>query len=330
MQLTHKPLVLIVDDAPDNLMLIKMLLQDCCQVIQASNGIQALQLAQQTPLPDLILLDVLMPEMDGYAVCLHLKEMPSTREIPVIFLTSRNLAEDQRRGFQAGAVDYITKPINPDVLQARVNTHLQLQSLHAMLKDQGLHLEHLLRQRTQDLLAQQGADLLQQAAALQDAPAVCRLQDYVAALARQLQSQPNPAYHLNDEDITLLFQATALYAAHTRIPAESLAAMDHASQNFLRFAKEMTQASAEKFDGSGQPQGLCGNQIPLAARIVQAALVYDNLIHDHDYKPALSHEQALAVLREQRGSHFDPVIVDAACNIGNQFQAIAQQYVLVR
>ena len=183
MQLTTKPSVLIVDDAPDNLMLIKMLLQGRCQVQQAGNGMQALLLARNPPYPDLILLDVLMPEMDGYAVCAELKANPTTRDIPVIFLTSRNQVQDQQRGFQSGAVDYITKPIDPAVLQARVSTHLHLKELRVLLKQQDMQMPHI----TQEII---------------------RLQYFLAALARRMQTKGKFA----DSIITQLFHATALYS----------------------------------------------------------------------------------------------------------------------
>ena len=295
MQLTTKPSVLIVDDAPDNLMLIKMLLQGRCQVQQAGNGMQALLLARNPPHPDLILLDVLMPEMDGYAVCAELKANPATRDIPVIFLTSRNQAQDLQRGFQSGAVDYITKPIDPEVLQARVSTHLQLKQLRALLKEQGAHMP-------------------------QTTPEVSRLQYFVAALARQMQTKAKFA----DSTISQLFHATALYLDMQQdvSAADTYAHLDLTNQTIVRLAQEMSAYQLEKFDGSGQPDGLRGEHIPLSARLLQVAKMYAQL----SCIDKLDLEHALQALHEKSGSDFDPEVVAAAQEISDQLLAIVYQY----
>lgn len=297
MQASTKPVVLIVDDAPDNLMLINMLLQAKCQVLQASSGVQALRLARAEPRPELILLDVLMPEMDGYQVCAELKQDPASADIPVIFLTSRNQADDQKQGFQVGAVDYITKPINPDVLQARVATHLQLQALRSMLSRQ---------QHYQDPPPN---------------PHTLRLQHYVAALARQLQDK----WRLRDEQVTAMFHACAWHDAHARLHLP-VSNPEQAGADFDDYVRQMNQAAHERFDGSGLPQGLSGAMIPPAARLLHVARMYDFLHTSHACKPGLPAEQVLALLRTQGGKQFDQEVVDAACKIADQLLLIANQY----
>lgn len=297
MQLTTKPSVLIVDDAPDNLMLIKMLLQGRCQVQQAGNGMQALLLARNPPYPDLILLDVLMPEMDGYAVCAELKANPTTRDIPVIFLTSRNQVQDQQRGFQSGAVDYITKPIDPEVLQARVSTHLHLKELRALLKQQDMQMPDC----TQEVI---------------------RLQYFLAALARRMQTKSKFA----DSTITQLFHATALYSAMPHAASATNLPSDAGQQTILRFAQEMHACQFEKFDGSGQPDGLRGERIPFSARLLHVANTYAQLSAGKLEQPALDQSEVLQAIREQSGRSFDPEVVAAAFDISDQLLAIACQY----
>jgi PleD family two-component response regulator len=151
MQFDVKPIVLIVDDAPDNLMLMNELLQDRYEVKLANNGRNAMRIAGQAARPDLILLDVMMPKMDGYSVCRQLKADAATADIPIIFLTAKSQSVDEQRGFQEGAVDYISKPINPVTLQSRVSTHLQLKASREMLRDQNKHLAYLVEERTGEL-----------------------------------------------------------------------------------------------------------------------------------------------------------------------------------
>ncbi len=327
MQMTTKPKVLIVDDAPDNLMLINMLLQSRCEVLQADNGVQAIALAEQTPRPDLILLDVLMPEMDGYDVCKQIKSQPETRDIPVIFLTSRTQAEDQRKGFNVGAIDYITKPINPDVLQARVSTHLQLKNMRAMLLDQGLHLAQLVGEQTQALLVQEHARKFDPSYLTQH-PAKAqtrRLQAYVGLLAKKLQAVP-AAHFISDSDITLLQTALALLATPPLAAPIDSSSTSEIEAQLLSFVYQLSRAECENFDGSHPQQNNSGSAIPIASRILRVAMVFDALLSTHDYKPALSLPQTLGVLREQRGKHFDPQVVDAALDVAQELHHLHQQY----
>ena len=153
----QKPTILLVDDTPDNLALLSALLKDKYKLKIATNGVKALQVATAAPSPDLILLDVVMPEMDGHETCRRLKAAPETADIPVIFLTSRIQPEDEALGLSLGAVDYITKPISPPIVLARVATQLQLKRARQLLEDQNLHLEHLVAERTRQLKQMQDA-----------------------------------------------------------------------------------------------------------------------------------------------------------------------------
>lgn len=355
-----KPTVLVVDDAPDNLMLIKMLLQSQYRIKLASSGEVALRAAEQLPLPELILLDVMMPEMDGYQVCRSLKSNPLTKDIPVLFLTARNHLDDQRKGFQEGALDYITKPIDPAALQARVATHLQLRHLRERLRQQSLHIDEIVESRTHEIEQIQDATILAVAAMVETGDSettnhLRRTQHYVAALARQLQSLPEYATLLNEAAINLIFKAVPLHdigkigshdpslrnpgklspeeitlmQQHTIFGRDSILGVEQflgVRSEFLQYAREICYSHQERFDGSGYPEGLAGQAIPLSARLMAVADVYDALISRRSYKPALSHEQAIALLQEQRGKQFDPQIIDALAQVQDQFVAIVAQF----
>jgi putative two-component system response regulator len=360
MQFNMKPTVLIVDDAPDNLMLMNELLQDRYEVKLANNGRNALRIAGQAAPPDLILLDVMMPEIDGYAVCRELKANLATAEIPIIFLTAKNQSEDEQRGFQEGAVDYISKPINPVTLHARVSTHLQLKASREMLQDQNKYLAYLVDERTRELEQMQDAIILSMAslAEMRDNETgdhIRRTQHYVAALARQLRQHPRFSDQLSDENIDLLFKSAALHDIgkvgvpdHILLKPGKLTAEEFEimklhtvygrdmimeiekhlgmSNAFLRFAREIAYSHQEKWNGSGYPEGLAGDAIPVSARLMAVADVYDALISKRVYKGAMSHEQALEIVRAGRGNHFDPDVVDALLAISEEFQAIAMRY----
>jgi putative two-component system response regulator len=360
MQFNMKPTVLIVDDAPDNLMLMNELLQDRYEVKLANNGRNALRIAGQATPPDLILLDVMMPEIDGYAVCRELKANLATAEIPIIFLTAKNQSEDEQRGFREGAVDYISKPINPVTLHARVSTHLQLKASREMLQDQNKYLAYLVDERTRELEQMQDAIILSMAslAEMRDNETgdhIRRTQHYVAALARRLQPHPRFADQLSDENIDLLFKSAALHdigkvgvpdhillkpgkltaeefeimKLHTVYGRDMIREVEKhlgTSNAFLRFAREIAYSHQEKWNGSGYPEGLAGDAIPVSARLMAVADVYDALISKRVYKGAMTHDEAIEILRSGRGKHFDPDVVDALLAISEEFQAIAMRY----
>jgi putative two-component system response regulator len=363
-----KPTILIVDDTPDNIMLLSRLLKDRYNTKVANNGSTALQIAQATPGLDLILLDVMMPGLDGYETCRRLKASPATADIPVIFLTAKNQVEDEAMGLSLGAVDYITKPISPPILFARVATQLNLRSARLQLQEHNDNLEQLVRERTAQLSLMQEAIILAMAAmaekragseAAVKEPAgdnhIRRTQHYMRALARHLQRHPRFALELSDDNIELLYRSAPLHdIGKVVIPDRILlkpGVLDreefeimklHAvygrdtimlvekhiggSNSFLMFAREIAHSHQEKWDGSGYPERLAGEQIPLSARLMAVADVYDALISKRVYKPAFSHQQALDVMRKGRGTHFDPDVLDAFFEIEARFAAIAEEF----
>lgn len=355
-----KAIILVVDDTPQNLSVMNDLLQDDYVVKVAPGGVRALKVARSDSPPDLILLDIMMPDMDGYEVCRQLKADPQTRDIPVIFLTAKAEQEDERRGFDLGAVDYITKPISPSIVLARVKTHLVLKASADFLRDQNQFLEQEVARRTEETRAIQDATILMMASLAETRDNetgnhILRTQYYVKALARKLQSYPRFSAFLTTATIELLFKSAPLHdIGKVGIPdrillkpgkfdvAEFEIMKTHAALGrdaivqaerrlgykvpFLDFAKEIAYSHQEKWDGSGYPQGLAGDAIPVSARLMALADVYDALISRRVYKAAMSHEKAVEIISEGRGKHFDPDMVDAFLQIQEEFRAIAARY----
>lgn len=355
-----KPTILIVDDTPDNIMLLSRLLKERYNTKVATNGTTALQIVNATPDIDLVLLDVMMPGVDGYETCRQLKANPQTADIPVIFLTARSQVEDEATGLALGAVDYLTKPISPPILFARVATQMTLRQARLQLKGQNASLERLVEQRTAQLSRLQDATILAMASlsAMRDNETgnhVRRTQEFVRALARQLQVHPRFAALLTDENIALLCRSVPLHdigkigvpehilrkpgklsaaefeimkqhAAHGRAAIELVEQYMGESNGFLKFAREIAYSTQERWDGSGYPQRLAGDAIPAAARLTAVADVYDALISKRVYKQAYSHEVALGILQEGRGSQFDPDVLDAFLAIADTIAAIAAQF----
>jgi len=360
--LVDKPIatVLVVDDLADNLSLMSSLLKDHYRVKVANQGEKGLRIAAQLPAPDLILLDIMMPGMDGYEVCRRLKADPATRDIPVIFLTARADVADEALGLALGAVDYITKPISPPILLARVQTHLALKATADFLRSKSDYLQQEVALRTLEVQAIQDVTIMVMAALAETRDSetgnhIRRTQLYVKALAERLREHPRFEPVLSERNIELLYKSAPLhdigkvgipdaillkpgkltveeFEVMKRHPEIGRDAIEEAERRlgikvkFLTFAKEIAYSHQEKWDGSGYPQGLAGDAIPVSARLMAVADVYDALISKRVYKPAFSHEQACQIVVQGRGQHFDPDIVDAFIEIADDFRTIALRY----
>ncbi len=355
-----KKTILVVDDTPDNLALIFALLNPYYKVKIANSGEKALQLITQGERPDLILLDIMMPGMDGYQVLSHIKAMQDAELLPVIFLTAMNSNEDEEKGLQLGAVDYITKPISPPLLLARIKTHLQLKTQSDWLRDQNAYLDNEVKLRTAEVMAIQDVTILAMASLAETRDNetgnhIRRTQNYVKALALQLQQHPRFSRYLTDQQIEILYKSAPLHdIGKVGIPDRILLkpgkftpdefeimkthamlgykAIAHAEQqlstpvDFLSCAKEIALSHQEKWDGSGYPHALKGDEIPVSARLMAVADVYDALISRRVYKEGMPHEKAVSIIREGRGQHFDPDITDAFLAIHEEFYAIAIRF----
>jgi len=358
---SHRPLILVVDDAPESIEpIVDCLHRADFRTRIATSGNRALQLAGSKPVPDLILLDVSMPDMDGYEVCGRLMNDPLTANIPVIFLTVRNEEMDEQFGFDAGAVDYITKPISPPLVLTRIRNHLTLKAASDFLRDRNSYLEQEVSRRTRELSLIQDATIVAMASLAETRDNetgnhIRRTQSYLRLLARHLQADPHYAAELTDENIDLMYKSAPLHdigkvgipdrillkpgkltaaefevmKTHTTLGRDAISRAETlfgVSARFLRYAKEIAYSHQEKWDGSGYPQGLAGERIPLAARLMAVADVYDALISKRVYKPAIGHLEAVEALRAGSGSHFDPRIVEAFLALQDEFHNIAQRF----
>jgi putative two-component system response regulator len=354
---TEKQSILIVDDTPDNLALMTGLLKDTYKTRVANNGERALTLAATLPYPDLILLDIMMPGIDGYEVCRRLKQESATAEIPIIFLTAKTEVEDEQKGFDVGCVDYITKPISPPIVLARVKTHLLLKSARDFLKDQNAFLEAEVARRVKEVQTVQDTTIMAMGSLAETRDNetgnhIRRTQHYVRVLAERLRQNPKHSKDLDDATIEMLYKSAPLHdigkvgipdrillkpgkltpeefeimKTHTTLGRDAILAAERqldAPSSFLRYAREIAYSHQEKWDGSGYPEGMVGPLIPLSARLMAVADVYDALISKRCYKAAFAHEKAVEIIREGKGKHFDPDIVDAFEECLDEFGKIA-------
>ncbi len=358
--MNERPVVLIVDDSEDILRIVASLLKTQCQTRTASNGEDALRSALADPAPDLILLDVMMPGISGLEVCRRLKADERTRHIPVIFLTALSDTSDERMGFEVGAVDFISKPISHTVLLMRIRTHLALKAAADFLKDKNAFLELEVARRTREVQVIQDLTIVAMASLAETRDNetgnhIRRTQGYVRALAKKLQSHPTLGPLLDDDTIEAFYKSAPLHdigkvgvpdaillkpgkltpqefeimKTHSALGHHAIMAAEKlidAPSSFLKFAREIAHYHQEKWDGSGYPKGLAGNAIPISARLMAVADVYDALISRRVYKAAFPHAESVGIIRDGRGRHFDPDLVDAFVAIHDEFNDIADRY----
>ncbi len=362
---SSKPILLVIDDIPENLTLMYQLLKDDYRVKGANSGTRGIALAESAK-PDLILLDIMMPEMDGYEVCERLKSQPSTRDIPIIFLTAKTERIDEQKGLALGAADYITKPVNPEIVKARVKTHVSLKLSSDMLKGENEALEKEVQRRTCEALKQK-----EELHTIQDVAFyamislaetrdndtgnhILRTQTYIKHLAEKLRQNPRYANQLSDDVIELMCKSAPLHdigkigipdyillkkgnltedefeimKTHTKIGYDAISNAEKVSgqqMDFLKYAKEIAHSHHEHWDGEGYPQGLAGDEIPLSARLMAVADVYDALISRRVYKPAFTHRDAVEIILSGKGTQFDPEIIDAFVDIADELYQVAMQ-----
>jgi len=354
--------ILVVDDAPENLMLLGEILGPFYQVRVANCGPSALTLVAAENKPDLILLDVLMPAMDGYQVIQELKQNAETSDIPVIFITALDDGADETFGLKLGAVDYIAKPFQPDILLARIKTQIELKQTRDFIKNQNIWLEKEVQKRMQE--NEQMQDIIFRALANlaetrdnETGNHIIRTQGYIAVLCDELAKLPRYAEQLQPETIALIVKAAPLHdigkvgipdnvllkpgkltdeewivmQTHAFLGAEAIrrSLTDDISPNIRRFlqaAIDIAGSHHEKWDGSGYPEGLSGENIPLAGRLMALADVFDALISRRVYKAAFSIDDTIDIILQGKGIHFDPQLVEAFVRRKAEFLAIAERY----
>lgn len=322
--LLPKQCILVVDDTPDNIDLLSNILADDYRIRVATSGEKALKIAYSDEPPDLILLDIMMPGLSGLEICRRLKANPDRRRIPIIFVTAMTGTEDEQLGLATGAVDYITKPISPPIVKARVRTHLALY-------DQSRELERMVRQRTVELMTtrQQIIRRLGRAAEFKDNETgnhVLRMSHYARLIAEahglgseaaDIIYSTAPMHDIGKIGIpdSILLKPGKLDAEEWKImkqhPLMGAEIIGKHENELLETARVIALSHHEKWDGSGYPLGLKGEDIPLEGRIVAIADVFDALLSVRPYKPALPLEEALHYLESQSGRHFDPQLIGA-------------------
>lgn len=343
--------LLIVDDTEENIDILIATLGGMYDISVAIDGETALEMLRDFT-PDLILLDIMMPGIDGYEVCERLRRETRTLKIPIIFLSALNEAESEEKGLRLGAVDYITKPFNPFLVKARVKNHLELK----MHRD---NLEQLVQQRTAELELTQEVTIesMGTLAEYRDPETgghIQRTKHYIKALARQLKNHGKYASRLSEETIESLHKSAPLHdigkvgvpdhillkpgrltesefeemKKHTIYGRDAISKAEKklGNRSFLHYALEIAESHQEKWDGSGYPNGWAGEEIPLSGRLMAVADVYDALISKRIYKAPFPHSKAVAIIQEGRGSHFDPDVVDTFMEITEEFRQIALKH----
>lgn len=358
-----KDCILIVDDEPTNIRLLSEVLKQEYALKIATSGQQTLTLLEKDFANiDLILLDVNMPEMSGIQVLEIIQQHIDWRDIPVIFVTALNQECDEAEGLKKGAVDYITKPISAAIVKARIETQLTLRRAKRQLSNQNKILEEKVRQRTEEISYTQDViiNALTSLAETRDKETgshIIRTQYYVKILAQLIRKLPQYIDVLDDDStIEAIFKTAPLHdVGKVGIPDAILLkpgkldaqeweimrthatlggdALKHARDSvqgkgasFLKYAEEIAYGHHEKWDGSGYPLGLSGDNIPISARLMAIADVYDALLSKRCYKEAFSHSRALEIMLEGRGAHFDPVMLDVFLANEHLFFEIAEKY----
>jgi putative two-component system response regulator len=335
----NRATILVVDDTPENIDILSDALRPLYRVKAALNGERALAIAHAQPRPDMILLDIMMSDMDGLEVCRRLKADPHTASIPIIFVTALAYGPHEEHGLSLGAVDYLTKPISPPIVRARVKTHLAL-------SQQNRELEAKVRERTDDLTRSQLEIIrrLGRAAEYRDNETglhVIRMSHYANLIARhhgldaawcECLLNAAPMHDVGKIGIpdSILLKPGPLDENEWRImrqhPVIGADIIGNQDSELMRMSREIALGHHEKWNGTGYPHGLSGTDIPLSARVVAIADVFDALTTERPYKQAWRVEEALAYMNEQSGKHFDPELYEVFIRIMPSILEIKERY----
>ncbi|WP_346353059.1 HD-GYP domain-containing protein [Azotosporobacter soli] len=350
--------ILVVDDSKADMIMIKNILDDY-QLLFANDGVEAMEVIAREPEIDLMILDLKMPRMNGFEVLEAIQAEPAYQKIITLILTNYDEAENEIRGLSLGAVDYIRKPLNLESLRKRIEIHVKLKNATKALEQNNAMLEQTVAQRTQELVLTRNITIhalvgLLEIRDIESSNHTRRTQWMVKALCEQLRTQE--AYHklLSESYIKELFETAPLHdigkvgipdnillkpgkltieeyeimKKHAIYGVDALRYEVAEGQipSFIKTAIECIAGHHEKYDGTGYPYGLKGEAIPLPGRVMAIVDVYDALISKRVYKPAFTHETALLMIKEERGKHFDPAIVDAFLAIADRIKEIATEY----
>ena len=354
------PTLLAVDDSPDTIALLYAILKDEYTVKVATSGQKALELLSNGLNPALILLDVLMPNIDGFETCKRIKNNDRTAHIPVIFLTGKSDIDTEKKCFEHGAEDFVSKPPSPLTLKARVKTQLRLKQARDFLTDKNAYLEEEVDRRTKEISQLQDVTMLAMGSLAETRDNetgnhIKRTQSYIRILAEELSKTGVCSDILNESVIERLYKSAPLHdigkigipdtillkpgpltpeefeimKQHTIIGRNAIITAEEsfkASTSFLSEAHDITWTHHEKWDGSGYPRGLAGCDIPLSGRLMAVVDVYDALRSKRVYKESFSHDKSVDIIVQGKGTHFDPTIIDAFLHIVDSFREISENY----
>lgn len=342
--------VLIVDDVEINRVILREMLQNDYEIMEAESGMQAVQLVfDEKTRPDAVLLDIMMPEMDGFEVLQVMKSTPMTDKIPVLFITAADASITETKGLREGAVDYISKPFNPDVVSARLANHIQLMRYRH-------ELEELVAQKTADLLKTHEQMLETMATiieyrSLESGMHIRRTRELTKILVKQMLKKPVFYQELMDLNFDLIIKAVAMHdigkvgipdsillkpgrltpeefeviKTHANIGSniiDTISASLSEDAIYLQRCKEICRHHHERWDGKGYPDALKGTDIPLSARILSVVDVYEALVSERCYKAPIPHAKAVEMIVEGRGTQFCPEIVDVFLEVESEFAAL--------
>lgn len=358
--------ILVVDDDENNRdLLSRRLEREGHDVVLAENGMKALE-NMRTQAVDLVMLDIMMPGMDGYAVLEHMKDDPKLVHLPVVMVSAITEMESVAHCIERGADDYLPKPVNPVLLRARVNSCLEKRRMHdqevslkVQLEDYSHNLEEKVREQVEEISSAQRATIfatskLAESKDPETGAHLDRMREYCKLLSIEMSLNAKFADILDQEFIDTIYAASPLHdigkvgvpddillkrskldddewvvmKAHTTIGSDTLRAVDtrHKGNNFIRMGIEIAESHHEKWDGSGYPNNISGEDIPLSARMLALADVYDALTSERCYKNAFTHEKSKQIILEGDGSHFDPDVVKAFLAIEEKFIEIKNMF----
>ncbi len=352
---TKRKTIYLVDDSMTTLIIGKNALVSKFDVFTIPSGTKLLEMVRKKR-PNLILLDIEMPDMDGYEVIRRLKANPDAENIPVIFLTGKSDTKDELEGFSLGAIDYITKPFSPPLLLKRVEIHLLVEDQKSELKMYNDNLLEMVEAKTNTVLTLQNTILRTVAELVEYRDDITgkhieRTQNYIRVLIDALVEGELYREEMESWNIKFLLQSAQLHDVgkitikdsilqkpakltveefnemknHTTSGVKILENIQKTTNEttFLEHAKIFAGTHHEKWDGSGYPAGLLGRDIPLQGRLMAVADVYDALISERPYKKPFSHQDAVRIILDGRGTHFDPVLVDVFARREHDFREIA-------
>lgn len=366
--IVERPLILVADDQVTIFLVLEEILEDQFRLEYFPNGLALKERLGHGPVPDMVITDIVMPVMDGLALCAAIKGDPATMHIPVLVISSLDSDSDEAAVLALGANDFIHKPFSSPIVLARVRSHLALAAASSQLRTRNDELESLVAKRTAEIIRRGEEIMVVQEATITALCAlaevrdddtgnhIVRTQHYVHVLAMALKDHPAFADSLNEESIRMIVKSAPLHdIGKVAIPdsvllkpgklndeewaimkqhcefgraalAKAIRSLSCAKNAYLSYGMEIAYGHHERWDGKGYPQGLAGAAIPVSARLMALADVYDALTSRRVYKKPMSHEEAIAIICQGRGGHFDPDVVNAFVKEADVFREIAQDF----